>query len=112
MATSMITIQNGKIIADFCSVVKRPLFNGIILHLYSKLNDFIGCLLNYPYAFGNGSKCCSAENNNIHSTCNESPLSYSSACCRGKSIKCPKKSDKCLNFGKNFLFGLYYSFYY
>ena len=28
MATSTITIKNGQITSDFCSITKRPLFNG------------------------------------------------------------------------------------
>ena len=62
-----------------------------------------GCLPNYPHAIGNGTKCCSAENISNNNTCAEKQLSYTSDCCRGKSIVCPKKSEKCLNMGENSL---------
>ena len=29
LATSIIKIQNGKIIFDYCSIARRPLFNGL-----------------------------------------------------------------------------------
>ena len=101
MATSMIIIQNGKIVSDFCSVNKRLLFNGNRINFNFKFKDFIGCLPNYPHAFGIGTKCCSAENNGFNNTCAEKQLLYTSDCCRGKSIDCPNKNGKCLNMGEN-----------
>ena len=73
----------------------------IELILTFKFKDFIGCLPNYPHAFGIGTKCCSAENNGFNNTCAEKQLLYTSDCCRGKSIDCPNKNGKCLNMGEN-----------